>query len=75
MNIQQNILPRQTVAPTVSNPLADFLASTHAALVHEEGGAVADYIPELQKADPRHFGIALATMDGHLQSLRICARA
>ena len=30
------------------------------------GGAVADYIPELGKADPDHFGISLATLDGHV---------
>ena len=29
-------------------------------------GAVADYIPELGKADPDHFGIGLATIDGHV---------
>src|SRR5207249_10964279 len=29
-------------------------------------GAVADYIPELGKADPAHFGISLATLDGHV---------
>jgi glutaminase len=28
------------------------------------GGAVADYIPELLKADPSLFGIAIATVDG-----------
>src|SRR5262249_35455273 len=28
--------------------------------------AVANYIPELSKADPKHFGIALATIDGHV---------
>jgi len=27
---------------------------------------VADYIPELGKANPRHFGVALATIDGHV---------
>jgi len=32
----------------------------------ETGGAVADYIPELGKADPEHFGISLATLDGHV---------
>jgi glutaminase len=66
MNIQQQVPARQTVAPAVFNPLADFIACTHAALAPEGSGAVADYIPELQKADPRHFGIALATMDGHV---------
>jgi len=30
------------------------------------GGAVADYIPELGKADADHFGISLATIDGHV---------
>ena len=27
---------------------------------------MADYIPELSKANPRHFGVALATIDGHV---------
>src|SRR5882762_4101489 len=38
--------------------------------IHEaDGGAVADYIPELAKADPDQFGIAVATADGHLYSV------
>jgi glutaminase len=32
-------------------------------------GAVASYIPELALADPRHFGIALATVDGTVYSV------
>jgi glutaminase len=32
-------------------------------------GAVADYIPELSKADPRWFGIAVATADGQLYTV------
>ena len=32
----------------------------------ETGGEVASYIPELSKADPDHFGISLATLDGHV---------
>jgi len=35
-------------------------------LLRDQSGAVADYIPELLKADPAHFGIALATTDGHV---------
>lgn len=33
---------------------------------HKEnfGGAIASYIPELKKANPSHFGISLATVDG-----------
>ena len=29
-------------------------------------GALADYIPELARADPERFGIALVSMDGHV---------
>jgi glutaminase len=49
-----------------TNPVAQFLAQSHATLACEESGAVADYIPELHKADPRYFGVALATLDGHV---------
>jgi glutaminase len=31
-----------------------------------DDGEVATYIPELAKAEPQHFGICLATMDGHV---------
>src|SRR6187401_1965855 len=47
-------------------PLLRYLERCHAGFSTEEGGAVADYIPELSKADPAHFGIALATLDGHI---------
>ena len=38
----------------------------------ESGGAVANYIPELSKANPAHFGIGLATIDGHLYEAGDC---
>lgn len=38
----------------------------------ENGGAVANYIPELSKANPAHFGIALATIDGHVYECGDC---
>ena len=47
-------------------PLLRFLNACHAEYVPETSGAVADYIPELGKADPAHFGISLATLDGHV---------
>jgi glutaminase len=47
-------------------PLLRFLDHCHAEFAAENGGAVADYIPELGKADPDHFGISLATIDGHV---------
>jgi glutaminase len=31
-----------------------------------DDGEVATYIPELAKANPKHFGICLATVDGHM---------
>ena len=47
-------------------PLARFLDECLATYSTENSGAVADYIPELSKADPSHFGISLATIDGHV---------
>src|SRR6202140_2267536 len=50
----------------LKSPLLRFLDACHADFSAETGGAVADYIPELGKADPDHFGISLATIDGHV---------
>src|SRR3982074_2934803 len=47
-------------------PLLRFLNACHAEYAADTSGAVADYIPELGKADPAHFGISLATLDGHV---------
>ncbi len=47
-------------------PLLRFLDRCHADYLPENGGDVARYIPELAKADPSHFGIGLATLDGHV---------
>src|SRR5438046_1785754 len=47
-------------------PLLRFLNTCHAEFSAETGGTVADYIPELGKADADHFGISLATLDGHV---------
>ncbi|MET0705444.1 MAG: glutaminase, partial [Tardiphaga sp.] len=32
----------------------------------DDSGAVADYIPELKRANPAHFGVGLVTIDGHV---------
>jgi glutaminase len=50
----------------LKSPLLRFLDTCHADFSVETGGAVANYIPELGKADPDHFGISLATIDGHV---------
>jgi glutaminase len=47
-------------------PLLRFLDNCLTEFAAETSGAVADYIPELGKADPAHFGISYATLDGHV---------
>jgi len=41
------------------------IAELHAQYRDCNGGAVADYIPELTRADPDWFGISVFTVDGH----------
>jgi glutaminase len=50
----------------LKSPLRRFLDACHADFSAENTGAVANYIPELGKADPNHFGISLATIDGYV---------
>jgi glutaminase len=52
--------------PSPAPALAHFLEYCRATYATESSGAVADYIPELSKANPAHFGIGLATIDGHV---------
>src|SRR6202051_1544308 len=47
-------------------PLLRFLNACHAEYAADTSGAVADYIPELGKADPAPFGISLLPPDGHV---------
>ncbi len=48
-----------------ASPVHDFLAALHARIAAQEtGGEVAAYIPELARADPSAFGIAIATAEG-----------
>ncbi|MFG1214267.1 glutaminase A [Xanthobacter flavus] len=51
---------------TLETPLLRFLKDTHADFSRIDEGEVASYIPELGKANPDHFGIAVATTDGHV---------
>ncbi|MGE0028564.1 MAG: glutaminase A [Thermoleophilia bacterium] len=52
------------VAPSITPPFADAIHDLHSRLTELRDGAVADYIPELGRADPELFGIAVATADG-----------
>jgi glutaminase len=58
--------PATDVWASSKPPLLRFLEQCHHDFAADDGGAVADYIPELSKADPAHFGISLATLDGHV---------
>jgi glutaminase len=50
-------------------PLSRFLERCHSEVAGDSTGAVADYIPELAKADPDHFGISVATTDGYIYDI------
>lgn len=50
----------------VASPIQAYLDALHAEFAPETAGAVASYIPELLKADPGWFGIAIATVDGRV---------
>ena len=61
--------PEQPVdrdAAATPPPLLSFLDDCHGRYGKDHSGAVADYIPELRKANPNHFGISLVTLDGHV---------
>jgi len=45
-------------------PVEDYLAELHARIAEVADGKPVDYIPELGKAEPNLFGIAIATVDG-----------
>src|SRR5262249_46175111 len=47
-------------------PLLRFLSKCHTEFAGDQGGEIASYIPALSKANPDHFGISLATLDGYV---------
>lgn len=50
----------------IRSPLRQYLNALHVQLEEVREGAVADYIPELAKANPDWFGISLVTLDGQV---------
>jgi glutaminase len=62
------ILSRNTGYAT-QPPLQRFLTDCYEEFRNDNSGAVADYIPELKRANPAHFGIALVTIDGHVYEI------
>lgn len=49
-----------------TSPIQACLERVHARFAGLATGQVANYIPELAKADPASFGIVIATVDGHV---------
>lgn len=50
----------------MKSPVSRTLEALHRRYAGLKEGQVADYIPELAKANPDHFGICIATRDGQL---------
>ncbi|MES2661055.1 MAG: glutaminase A [Verrucomicrobiota bacterium] len=50
----------------MKSPVSQILKTLHERYASLTEGHVADYIPELAKADPNLFGICIATRDGHI---------
>jgi len=50
----------------VASPLRSYLKELHGRYQGVSEGKLADYIPELTKADPAWFGLSVATADGQL---------
>jgi glutaminase len=50
----------------VPSPILKYLEDLHAQIHLNKAGKVADYIPELARANPEWFGIAVVTVDGHI---------
>jgi len=50
----------------VRSPIQSYIERLHARHASNGGGEVANYIPELTKADPGWFGICVATVDGRV---------
>jgi glutaminase len=63
-------LPPGTKASAVATgSVASFLDDLHAEFLPDQDGEVATYIPELAHADPNHFGIVIATVDGRVHTV------
>jgi glutaminase len=60
----QDAASNNTETKAMPSPIQRYLETVHAGLADVREGRVATYIPELAKADPAAFGIAIATVDG-----------
>jgi len=65
-HVRAQSAPAEPNAAVIGSPVLAYLESLHARFRDVRDGTVADYIPELTKADPEWFAICLATTDGRL---------
>jgi glutaminase len=61
--------PQGEHAGDINTPVLRFLGSCYRDLCTENSGALANYIPELSKANPASFGIGLSTIDGYVYEI------
>lgn len=62
----QEINPCRKIDPGLAKRLQSVVDQIYARFKDVDDGAVATYIPELGKANPKDFGICLATVDGQV---------
>ena len=65
-SVNGNTLSPNGPTPAHLQQIQEIVDATYEKYKNIDDGKVATYIPELGKADPNHFGICLATVDGHV---------
>ena len=74
MSAPSSPVPSGSMAPEQASQIQEVIDSIYEKYKNVEDGDVATYIPELAKANPRHFGICLATVDGHVFRAGDCGK-
>lgn len=64
--ISQTAASETRLTPAVGLKIQGILDSTYAKFKNVDDGTVATYIPELGKANPKDFGLCVATVDGQV---------
>jgi glutaminase len=55
-----------------ASPFHTYLHDLHSRFADDDSGAVADYIPQLFKANPKNFGISVVTTKGTVYDVGVC---
>ncbi len=65
-------IKQNAASVTLLSPISKWIEELYRAKKDLQDGSLPTYIPELQKANPSHFGIALTTGDGHTYASGEC---